>query len=318
MIDLSRIEVFIHAAENLNFSQTAREMHVTQPSVSHHIKMLEKEIGKPLFFRGNGGLRLTEAGRLLLPWARKLLHESFELKEMMNSLQQTIAGELRIACSTTSGKYILPYLAARFHALHPDVHICILNCNAENVVDDILQERADLGVVSYDACGGKLDCQEFFQDSIILIVPPDHPFATKKSIDPEELLDTPFIVRTAESGTRNVMLAELGKRDISLADMNISLELGNAEAIVKTVEAGFGVSFVSRLAAEWALKCGLVVQVDVQNFDLKRKIFMVRKHFQVPNRVVESFWGFIHDDINKDLLLLPLINTRTVKKSKAE
>jgi len=305
MIDLTRIQIFIHAAENLNFSQTAREMHVTQPSVSHHIKMLEKEIGKPLFYRESRGLRLTEAGRLLLPWARKLLHESFELKEMMNSLQQTIAGEMRIACSTTSGKYILPYLAARFHALHPDVHVHILNCNAESVVEDLLHEKADLGVVSYDACGGKLDCQEFFHDSIILIAAPDHPFAKKKSIDPEELLDMPFIVRTSESGTRKVMLAELGKRDINLTDMNISLELGNAEAIVKAVEAGFGVSFVSRLAAEWALKCGTVVEVNVKDLELKRKIFMVRKHFQVPNRVVESFWGFIHDDSNEDLLLLP-------------
>lgn len=304
MIDLLRIQVFIHAAECLSFTRAAKELHVTQPSVSHQIKMLEKEIGKPLFHRGKGGLRLTEAGRLLLPWARNLLRESFELKQMMNSLQETVAGNLRISCSTTSGKYILPRLAARFHARHPDVQVKILSCGVENVVNEILQDEADVGVVSYDACGGKLVCQEFITDSVILIAPPGHPFTQRKMIDPEDLLEVPFILRTEGSGTRQVMLAELGKRDIAIADMQIFLELGNAEAIVKTVEAGFGVSFVSRLAADWALRCGSVAEVQVRDIKLRRRLYMVRKHFHVPDRVVESFWGFIHDKSNTDLIKL--------------
>ena len=98
------------------------------------------------------------------------------------------------------------------------------------------------------------------------------------------------------------MLAELGKHDIILDDMNIFMELGNAEAIIKTIEAGFGVSFVSRLSAEWALDQGTVAQVPVAGFDLRRRIYMAQRTIHEANRAVEAFWGFVHDPANSDLL----------------
>jgi DNA-binding transcriptional LysR family regulator len=304
MLDLMRLTVFIHAADSRNFSQAAKELHITQPTVSHHIKALEQDIGKTLFDRGGQKLSLTEAGRLLLPWARKLVRESIELQEMMASIEAKIVGQLQIACSTTAGKYILPQFAGRFRARHPEVQIRVLSCTSENVIPRLLEEEANIGVVSYDACGGKLECQEFFVDHIVLIAAPNHPFASAESIEPSALLHAPFILREPSSGTRKVMLAELGKHDISLDEMNISLELGNAEAIVKSVEAGIGIAFVSRRSAEWALRIGSVVRVSVDGFDLRRKIYMIRKYIQAPNRAVEAFWGFVHDPENSDLLML--------------
>ena len=123
MLDLVRLRAFIHAAESLSFSQAAKELHVSQPTVSHHIKTLERDLDRTLFDRGGGNLHLTDAGRLLLPWARKLVRESFELQEMMASIHERIMGHLRIACSTTTGKYILPQFAARFHKIHPGVKV---------------------------------------------------------------------------------------------------------------------------------------------------------------------------------------------------
>jgi DNA-binding transcriptional LysR family regulator len=184
------------------------------------------------------------------------------------------------------------------------VYVKILACTAEDVVPHLLEEEANLGVVSYDACGGPLECQEFFVDHIVLIAAHDHPWASRNRIESAELLDAPLILREKTSGTRKVMLAELGKHDISLDEMDISVEVGNAEAIVKAVEGGFGVSFVSRLAAAWALKLGHVVEVPVEGFDLRRRIYMIRKHIQAPNRAVEAFWGFVHDPDNEDLLRL--------------
>ena len=149
-----------------------------------------------------------------------------------------------------------------------------------------------------------MECQEFFLDHVILIAPRNNPWVSTQEIDPSDLIELPFIIREPGSGTRKVMLAELGKHDISLDDMEIVLEVGNAEAIVKAVEAGFGVSFVSRLAAEWALSIESVVEIPVRGVDLRRQVYMVRKHMQVPNRALEDFWGFVHDSINADLLHL--------------
>jgi DNA-binding transcriptional LysR family regulator len=304
MIDILKLRIFIFAAESLSFSQAAKELQVTQPTVSHHIKGLERDLNEELFVRSGGGLHLTEAGRLLLPWARKLVRESFELQEMMDSIHKRIVGHLRIACSTTTGKYILPQFASRFHQIHPGVQVSILSCNFTNVVPQLMEEDANIGVVSYDACGGPLECQEFFVDHVVLIAPLNNPWISDQEIEPTDLLRLPFIRRESTSGTMKVLLAELGKHDISLDDMSINLEVGNSEAIVKAVEAGFGVSFVSRVAAEWALSLGSVVQVPVVGVDLRRKIYMVRKHMQVPNRALEAFWGFVHDPVNADLLQL--------------
>ena len=302
MIDLVRLKVFIYAAETLSFSEAAKRLHLTQPTISHHIKVLESDLGVDLFERSGSGLHLTEAGRLLLPWAHKLIHQSIEMQDMMSSLQEKIVGHLRIACSTTSGRYLLPQLAGRFHQRHPWVKMTILSCSPENVVHRLLEEEANLGVLSREESGPGLEIQNFFEDYIILIASADHPWASRQSIEPADLLEAPFILREPTAGTRQVMLTELVKHDITLDDLDIVLEIGNAEAIVETVAAGFGVSFVSRLAADCALKRQVVVEVPVVDFDLRRKIFMVRRAIEAPNRAQEVFWGFIHDPVNDDLL----------------
>jgi DNA-binding transcriptional LysR family regulator len=184
------------------------------------------------------------------------------------------------------------------------VRVAIRRCTSSRVVPRLLEEDSNLGVVSFDACDEDLDCQEFFTDHIILIAPTHHPWADRDSIDPSDLIGNPFIIREAGSGTRRVMLAELGRHDIGLEDLDIFLEVGNAEAIVKTVEEGFGVSFVSRIAAECAMERGKIIHVPIEDIELHRKIYMIRKKFHAANRALEAFWAFVHDPINNDLLLL--------------
>lgn len=305
MIDLTRLQAFIYAAENLSFSEAARHLHVTQPTISHHIKSLEKELGVELFLRTGHTLKLTNAGRLLLPWAHKLVHQAIEVQELMASLQEKIVGQLRVACSTTAGKYILPQLAARFCQRFPGIKVSILSCTQPHIVPGLLEGEANLAVVSsYDLCRNGFECQEFFNDHITLIVPADHPWAMRQAVDPAELLEESMIMRETTSGTRRVLLTELAKHDITLDDLNAFLELGNAEAIVMTVQAGFGVSFVSSLAASWALKQGRVVAVPVKGLDLQRKIYMVRRRLDEPYRPQEAFWSFVHHPSNVDLLQL--------------
>lgn len=304
MFDLTKLQTFLYVAQNMSFSEAATQLHLTQPTISHHVKILERDLGVKLFDRSGTALRLTEAGALLLPYARKLMREAFEIVGMMESLEEQIVGQLRIACSTTTGKYILPQFAARFHQQHPGVHVSIMRCTSPLVVPQLLKEEADLGVISYDACGEGMECQEFFNDHIILIVPASHPWALRQHIDLSELLETPMIVREPTSGTCRALLAELGKHSITLDELDICLEVGNSEAIVKAVEVGFGVSFVSRLAADWALDKGTVVEVPVADCELHRKVYLVKPEIHETCRALEAFWGFVHAPSNADLLRL--------------
>lgn len=304
MIDLLRIKAFIFVAENLSFSEAANQLHLTQPTISHHIKTLETDLSVELFDRSGSKLYLTEAGYTLLPRARKLIRQANELQKIMDSFDQNIVGHLRIACSTTAGKYILPLLAARFCERYPGIRVSILSCTPPHVVSRLFEGEANLGVVSYELCGNGLESQVFFYDTISLIVPVNHPWAVRQSIQSEELLEERIIIREATSGTRRVMLAGLAKHDITLDDLEVFIELGNAEAIVNTVAAGFGIAFASHLSFDCHLKRGDIVDVPVTGLEFRHKIFMVRREIEAPNRAQVVFWSFVHHPDNADLLQL--------------
>lgn len=222
----------------------------------------------------------------------------------MSSLQE-VAGELRIACSTTAGKYILPQLAARFRLRYPGIQVHIPACAPDKVALDLLDGDAHLGVLSREVGDPNLEMQEFFHDTITLIVPANHRWAARNSIEPSELLEEAVIMREPTSGTRRVVLEELAKHDISLEDLNIFMELGNAEATVRTVADGYGVAFVSELAATYPLERGHVIAIPVDGLNLQRTIYMVRKRVGDSYRPRDAFWSFVHAPENADLLRLP-------------
>jgi DNA-binding transcriptional LysR family regulator len=304
MLDINKLETFIYAAENLSFSAASKQLNLSQPTVSYQIKVLEKELGARLFVRTGSRLQLTEAGRLLLPRARKLFHQSNEMEELLESLQDGVVGELRIACSTTAGKYILPQLAARFCQRNPGIRVSILRCAPDSATTLLQENEANLGVVSFEVQDEYFEYQEFFEDVITLIVPHEHHWALRRAIEPEELISEPLIIREATSGTRRVLLSELAKHDIGLDDLNVFMELGNAEAIVRTVAAGYAISFVSTLASACPLERGHVVNVDVLGMNMRRKVYMIRKRLEDHHRAQEAFWSFIHSPVNLDLIKL--------------
>lgn len=302
-MELDHLKTFIDAAQSLSFSETAQRLHTTQPTVSKHIKELEQEIGTDLFTRVSGGrLKLSQAGQALLPWAQQLLRECNKFHEIAHSLNEKVAGALSIACATASGKYLLPLLAARFRTRFPDVLVRVRPCAPAQISQDLLNQEVDFGIVSFENRVEGLECQKFIHDEIILIAPAGHPWGQRAAIDPEDLLREPMLLREPESGTRRALASALAERDISLEDLNVLLELGNAEGIVHTVAAGMGVAFVPRVAANLAIRAGAVREIPVHGMRIERKICMLRNALRAPSRPAELFWGFIHDPQNADLL----------------
>ena len=300
-MDIRKIETFLCAAETSNLSEAAKQMHLSQPAVSHQIKTLEEELEVELFVRTSTGLKLTEAGHLLLPLARHLLNETNELKKMMSSLKTEGMGDLRIACSSTSGRFILPLMVARFRMAYPDVRVKILACQPRSMVTRLLERDAHIGIISSEPTEAELQAQEFFRDPISLVVPESHRWARMRSIEPADLLQERIILREETSGTRRVMLEELAKFDIGLEDLNVFLEVGNVEAVLELVAGGYGVSFVSGLASRYLRQLGRLVNVPVNGMEMIRVNYMVRKSIAMPHRTGDVFWGFIHAPENADL-----------------
>lgn len=277
-------------------------MHLSQPALSHQIKLLEEELDACLFIRSNTGLKLTEAGYVLLPYARRLLHDTNDLQEMMSSLKNKETGDLNIACSSTSGRYVLPLMVARFCTAHPSIHARILACQPRHMVEKLLDSEAHLGIISSEPAEQGLQAQEFFRDPISLVVASSHRWVGRRSIDPAELLQERFILREESSGTRKVMLEELAKFDISLDDLDVFLEVGNVEAVLELVAGGYGVSFVSKRASRNMRQLGRLFSMPVDGLTMERVNFLLRKRASSPHRARDVFWGFIHAPENADLL----------------
>ena len=198
----------------------------------------------------------------------------------------------------------MPLLAARFCQRYPGIQVNILACTPPHVVPQVLEGEVNLGVVSSEIVGKNIESQVFFNDYITLIAPADHKWSVRPSIQPEDLLNERLITLEAESGTRRMMLAELARHDIGLDDLNVLMTLGNTEAIVHTVAAGYGIAFVSQLAAECCLSQGKVIEVPIPALELKRSVYMMRPKMDNPHRAQEVFWSFVHDPENEDLIRL--------------
>jgi DNA-binding transcriptional LysR family regulator len=301
-MNIDNLKIFIDASDTLNFSETAQRMHVSQSTVSKHVRDLENKLDVVLFDRNGARLQLSKAGDALMPWARQLVQECERFQQMAQALHGDVAGPLRIACTTAAGKYILPSLAVRFRKRFPRVEISMLACQPPDVSNLLQDEKADLAVISFESTNPGLECQVFFYDHIVLIAPSKHHWASQKEIQPDDLIHESLIMREPTSGTRRALLAALAAYDISQADLNVILELANAEAIVAAVAAGIGVAFISHASAEFALEAGRVIEVPIPKLPIRRKICLLRKSIQSSHRAAEVFWGFIHEPENADLI----------------
>lgn len=300
MLDAHHMNVFLAAAETLSFTRAAVRLHMTQPSVSQNMQALEQFFGAQLFFRDGRRLRLTDMGATLLPLAREMVALSVHIEETMEALKRNVHGHLCVGCSTTPGKYVLPHLLADFLRLHPNVK-ATCHVTPRQVA---LQMLCD-GAVHLAVASAREDCRDvefrrFISDPVLLIAPPDHPWARRDCIDPEELLDATFIMREEGSGTHTAVRDGLGEVGLSIHDLRTVLTLGNSEAIALAVEEGIGVGFVSRMV-EAKMVHGRVAPVRVRGVEVRQDIYIAHHTRRAASAAQAAFWDFVHDPENAAL-----------------
>lgn len=296
MIDLHVLNIFLTIVETNSFSEAGRKLNLSQPAISQAVQHLERQFGVELFIRQGRSIRLTEAGQLLKGIGRELLTSANRVEETMNSMQGSVTGEMTIGCSTTSGKYLLPGLIARFRQRFPQLRINVSIHHRDVVVKRLISGELPLGITSKIVDHTDVEYHDFYVDEVILIVPANHPWAKYRHIYPDDLLEAPLILREEHAGTREVLLDGLRQHDILPDLLNVVMTLGNAEAIEMAVEEGIGISFVSRLAAARGLELGRIVEVTVDGMLLRRELFIARNRRLPPNRAQAEFWGFVKSD----------------------
>jgi len=295
-MNIAQVRTFLAVVEQGSFSGAARAMSLSQPAVTMQLQALEADVGATLLDRKYRKVELTEAGRALLPFARKMIEDVEAAREEIARLSGSVTGRLRLAASTTPGQYVLPGLLGAFLAEHGQVTISLRVMDTSEVVEAIESGVADLGVTGAEIRGAKVSHEELGTDDLILICAPTHPFASHAPTSLTQIVSEPFVTREEGSGTRLVMESVLAQAGIEPGDIHVITELGTGEAIVNAVEGGLGVAVVSSWVAAKAIQLGTVKRIDVDPFPISRPFYLVSPRGTMTRAAV-AFRAHLHDRI---------------------
>jgi DNA-binding transcriptional LysR family regulator len=291
MLENYRVQVFRAVAEQASFRRAAEQLHLSQPSVSQHVQLLEEELGVRLLDRGSSGIQITPAGELLLNFARRSSRLSHQVLGALARLEGQPGGPLKLAASTTVAQYLLPRILGGFLKDNPRIRLTVKSGNTEQVAAWVLSGDAELGLVEGPAASKELTVERFLEDRLALIVPRGHRWAGEQ-MALAALTATPLLMREQGSGTRRVTEQALRRAGLRMNQLTIAMELDSTEAIVSGVEAGLGVGFVSELAIRKELRLGTLATARIQGLEIRRPFSLIRRHGPVAAGAVAAFRSF--------------------------
>jgi DNA-binding transcriptional LysR family regulator len=264
-----RLKVFRVVANHLNFSRAAEELLLTQPAVTLQMKALEEDIGVRLFDRTGGRITLTPAGNVLLPFAEKLKAISDEAMVAVTGASGKQGGQLALGASQTIGQYLLPNFVAGFVRENPSVMITATSGNSDAMLEALMSHRIHLALIEGPALRKDIHVEPFMEDHMVLVVPASHEWADHE-IDISLLKDAPLLMREFGSGSRRIVENALARAGLKRKSLNTRMELDSTEGLLSAVEAGLGVTFVSRWAVRNQLSLGTLKVVRVRGLKLSR------------------------------------------------
>lgn len=292
--------VFKTVADKKSFSQAAKALHISQPAISLQIQSLEEQLGTRLFDRNNKRVALTQAGKTFYNYSSKILELYEQAQKDISELTGMVKGEIKIGATLTIGEYILPRIAGNFLREHAQVSLSINIANTEIISNNLLNTSLDLGLVEGPINHNDLVLEKFMEDELVVIVPYDHPWAKKDYISATELLSQPFIDREKGSGTRQVMEDTLREHEIDPNKLQIAMVLGSTQAIKEAVEAGLGISIISKRAIKKDLKLKALGVTRVKDCIFNRNFYMVYNKHHFRNQAMETFMNYLLiEDLNQ-------------------
>jgi len=287
-----RLQVFHTVARLLSFTKAAETLHMTQPAVTFQVRQLEEYFNTRLFDRTHNRISLTEAGERVFGYADQIFDLYADMENSVREMTGDIRGALTIGASTTIAEYMLPALLGDFAARYPEVTIHLRVSNSDGIVSMVESNAIDLGVVEAPVANKNLVVEVCRQDQLVAIVPPSHDLAQRDSVDFSELLKYPFICREEGSGTREVINDYMNQHlDGCGNGLNISMELGSPEAVKGAVEAGMGVSVVSRATVQKELKLNTLCAIDLKP-EMERPFSFVHQKQKFRLRAMEELLDF--------------------------
>ena len=243
-IQLVQIEGFLEVARRGSVSRAAEALFVTQPTLTARLHGLERELGAPLFVRTPHGMRLTDAGRAMVPYAERALRALVDGRDLLEQVKSASAGHLMIGAAPAVSTYILPELLEKFVAEHPRVEVSVRTGHSENIVDLVLSDEVQIGL-GRAIRHPDLEMRQFHTEELVLVCAPGHAFTKRRSVAMEEVAAERLIMFDLTSSYYEITQAAFLTAGTKLRGL---MELDSIEAAKKMVERGLGVALLPRTA----------------------------------------------------------------------
>lgn len=285
-ITIRQLQVFLEIAAKGTVTHAAKSLHISQPAASMALADLEKQLNEVLFDRQGNRLMLNDQGRLLLPMAQDVVARIADIGDMFAVHNRKLAGRLRVGASSTLGNYLIPQLLGEFMDSVPGVQISLDVGNTEVIIQEILDFKVDVGFVEDICQHHEIESLPWREDRLAVFCSPDYPLAKLPELQPEHLRSERWILRESGSGTRHVFEQAIAN---VLENIDVFLELGHSEAIKRAVESGIGISCLSVITIEEALRQGSLVELPTPFLNLNRYFYRLVHKQKYRSALLQEF-----------------------------
>lgn len=287
-MNIRKLEIFYKTAKCLNMSQVAKDMYISQPSISQCISEIESEIGTKLFDRIGKKLYLTHEGKIFYEYTRRILNIYEEGINVVRSSKSN-KGKLVIGASTTIGTYIMPYIIHKFNKKEKDIEISMIIDNKHNIEELILNNKVDIAFIEGTVNSKEIILKDIWTDELVFISSINHEWNGKKYLDIEDLKNNKFIIREDGSGTRERFEGFLENNDIKF---NSYIELSNLEAILNYVKLNIGVSCVPYMSVLSEENSKSINVYRIKDHKINRSLYSAIHKDKYISKPIECFMKF--------------------------
>lgn len=272
-MEIWQLRTFREVAETLNFTKASKKLHLTQSAVSHQIKALEEEFGVPLFIRGKRGVILTDAGKIALAYAERILDEAEEMHKRVVDREKAVIGRVRVAAATQALVYLFAPLFEEFMDANENIDLVFrTTVSTDQTVEDILNGVGDVGFASLPVYSPNLEVVELFEDELVVVVGRKHRLAKTQKISVEELVRERWILFERGASIRRATDKFFKKVRI---EPEMALESNDTYFIKLMIEHGLGISLLPSWAVRDEISSKKLEQLRIRNYQLRRSVAMV-------------------------------------------
>lgn len=292
--DLRQLEIFVKVVELGSFSKAGEAVHLAQASVSERIATLETMVGARLLDRMGRTVAPTKTGELLYRQAQRVLEAKKAACLEMQDFLGVKQGEIRIGASTIPGEYILPKVIGRFAREYPQVSVLLTVADSDEIESRVLQGDFEVGIIGRKSSSKKLLSRDLWDDDLVLVVPSNHRWASKKEVTPLELADEPFISREVGSGTLSSLEEFFQRAGVEgTGSLRVIARMGTSTAVKEGVKSGAGVSILSSRAVDTELKAGILKSLTIKGLRMSRRFYLIRDKRRTISPLCRTLVNFL-------------------------